>query len=85
MLIGVCYAVHCPVPPPCCLQYVVETRFVGERELGTGHAEIVDVKERIVEVAQPGPTCPANTGMLYCKKVSSVSALPAVWHVATRV
>jgi hypothetical protein len=46
----------------CCLQYVVETRFVGERELGTSHAEIVDVKERIVEVAQPGPTCPANTG-----------------------
>jgi hypothetical protein len=62
MLICVCCAVHCPVPSLLCLQYVVETRFVGERELGTGHAEIVDVKERIVEVAQPGPTCPANTG-----------------------
>lgn len=55
-------------------QYVVETRFVGERELGTSHTEIVDVKERIVEVAQPGPACPANTGeagILYWRGVYS--------------
>jgi hypothetical protein len=44
------------------LQYVVETRFVGERELGVSHTEIVAVKERVVEVAQPGPACPANAG-----------------------
>jgi len=47
-----------------CVQYVVETRFVGEREVaGAGAGEIVDVKERVVEVAEPGPRCPANAGM----------------------
>lgn len=75
----------------CCasLQYVVETRFVGERELGTGHTEIVDVKERVGEVAQPGPTCPANTGRYISNTVScrrwpvtlviSVLPAPAAW------
>ncbi len=47
------------------LQYVVETRFVGEREHGVAGAEIVDVKDRVVEVAEPGPTCPVNTGVTY--------------------
>lgn len=46
----------------CCLQYVVKTRFVGEAERGVAGAEVVDVGERVVEVAQPGPTCPVGTG-----------------------
>jgi hypothetical protein len=44
------------------LQYVVETRFVGEKEMGVAGAEIIDTKHRVVDVAEPGPTCPANTG-----------------------
>ena len=45
------------------LQYVVETRFVGERAVaGAGTGEIIDVKERVVEGAEPGPRCPANAG-----------------------
>ena len=44
------------------LQYVVETRFVGEKEKGVAGAEIVDVKDRVVDVAEPGATCPVNTG-----------------------
>lgn len=56
------------------MQYVVETRYVGERELGTSHTEVVDVKERIVEVAQPGPTCPANTGQYTLDPVEIVSS-----------
>jgi hypothetical protein len=50
---------------PCCcvlLQYVVETKFVGEQEMGIAGADIVDIKTRVVDVAQPGPTCPVNTG-----------------------
>lgn len=43
-------------------QYVVETRFVGEKEMGVAGAEIVDIKDRVVDVAAPGPTCPVNTG-----------------------
>jgi hypothetical protein len=56
-------------PPVVCalyhslLQYVVETRFVGEKEMGVAGAEIVDVKDRVVDVAAPGPTCPVNTGV----------------------
>jgi hypothetical protein len=46
----------------CLLQYVVETKFVGEQEMGAAGADIVDVKTRVVDVAQPGPTCPVNTG-----------------------
>lgn len=45
-------------------QYVVETRFVGEREHGVAGAEIVDVKDRVVDVAAPGPACPANAGQV---------------------
>jgi hypothetical protein len=45
------------------VQYVVETRFVGEKEMGVAGAEIVDVKDRVVDVAAPGPTCPVNTGV----------------------
>jgi hypothetical protein len=41
---------------------VVETRFVGEKEMGIAGAEIIDTKHRVVDVAEPGPTCPANTG-----------------------
>jgi hypothetical protein len=44
------------------VQYVVETRFVGEKEMGVAGAEIVDIKDRVVDVAAPGPTCPVNTG-----------------------
>jgi hypothetical protein len=44
------------------LQYVVETKFVGEQEMGIAGADIVDIKTRVVDVAQPGPTCPVNTG-----------------------
>ncbi len=51
-----------PSLPFALLQYVVETRFVGEKEMGVAGAEIVDVKDRVVDVAAPGPTCPANTG-----------------------
>jgi hypothetical protein len=48
----------------CCvlLQYVVETKFVGEQEMGVAGADIVDIKTRVVDVAQPGPACPVNTG-----------------------
>lgn len=49
-----------------CLQYVVEPRFVGEVEQGMAGAEIVGVKERVVNVAAPGPACPVNAGMLCC-------------------
>lgn len=49
-----------------CLQYVVETRFVGEKEQGVAGAEIVGVKERIVDQAAPGPACLANAGMCCC-------------------
>ncbi len=53
---------------PPVLQYVVETRFVGEKEMGFAGGEIVDVKERVVDVAAPGPTCPANTGELLTRR-----------------
>jgi hypothetical protein len=49
---------------PSALQYFVETRFVGEKEMGVAGAEIIDTKHRVVDVAEPGPTCPANTGRL---------------------
>lgn len=52
---------------------MVETRFVGEKEMGVAGAEIVDVKDRVVDVAAPGPTCPVGTGKtLNC-------CLPCTW------
>lgn len=59
------------------LQYVVEIRFVGERELGTSHTEIVDVKKCVVEVAQPGPTCPASTGECATPVCDAIAAVDA--------
>ena len=44
---------------------MVETKFVGEKEMGVAGAEIVDVKDRVVDVAAPGPTCPVNTGVSF--------------------
>lgn len=46
-------------------QYVVETRYVGERPIpsATG-ATIIDTTERVVERAEPGPKCPVGTGQI---------------------
>jgi hypothetical protein len=45
------------------LQYVVETRFVGEQAIpsSTG-ATVIDSTERVVESAEPGPACPTGVG-----------------------
>ena len=58
-----CFFVLC-AHLPALLQYVVETKFVGEKEMGVAGAEIMDIKDRVVDVAAPGPTCPVNTGKL---------------------
>lgn len=68
------YAVSAPFNCP--LQYVVETRFVGEREQGVAGADIVDVKERVVDVAAPGPTCPVNTGEIHTWRPAAIAAGP---------
>lgn len=40
-------------------EFVTETRFVGERPIPAAAGETsLGVTERIVEAAQPGPTCP---------------------------
>eukprot|EP00877_Chromochloris_zofingiensis_P008129 jgi/Chrzof1/356/Cz01g12220.t1 len=53
------YVEHHPVEK----QYVVETRFVGERAIPTTQPITpVDVKEYEVERAAPGPKCPIGTG-----------------------
>jgi hypothetical protein len=63
------------------LQYVVETRFVGEVEHGVAGAEIVDVKDRVVDVAAPGPACPANAGMCCCHSLLCLVTSP-YWCIA---
>jgi hypothetical protein len=46
-------------------QYVVETRFVGEQPVASATgASVLDVTERVVEEADPGLRCPANTGQI---------------------
>eukprot|EP00878_Enallax_costatus_P000508 GHUV01000602.1.p1 GENE.GHUV01000602.1~~GHUV01000602.1.p1 ORF type:complete len:213 (+),score=63.17 GHUV01000602.1:971-1609(+) len=46
-------------------KYVVETRFVGEAPIASATgASVIDTTERIVEVAEPGPRCPANAGQV---------------------
>ena len=53
------YVEHHPVEK----QYVVETRFVGERAIASGAGvTVVGQDEYVVEAAQPGPKCPINTG-----------------------
>jgi hypothetical protein len=64
MLTSLLHVIILSCLPPALLQYVVETKFVGEKEMGVAGAEIVDVKDRVVDVAAPGPTCPVNTGKL---------------------
>ena len=53
------YVEHHPVEK----QYVVETRFVGEKAAaGGGGVDVVGQDEYVVEAAEPGPKCPINTG-----------------------
>ncbi|GBF99064.1 hypothetical protein Rsub_11835 [Raphidocelis subcapitata] len=41
-------------------QFVTETRFVGERPVASATGETsLGVTERVIEAAEPGPTCPA--------------------------
>lgn len=55
------YVEHHPVEK----QYVVETRFVGERPVATGAGvTVVGQDEYVVEAAEPGPKCPVNTGRI---------------------
>ena len=53
------YVEHHPVEK----QYVVETRFVGEKAVAAGAGvTVVGQDEYVVEAAEPGPKCPINTG-----------------------
>jgi hypothetical protein len=53
------YVEHHPVEK----QYVVETKFVGEKPIAAGAGvTVVGQDEYVVEAAEPGPKCPVNTG-----------------------
>jgi hypothetical protein len=53
------YVEHHPVEK----QYVVETKFVGEKATSKGAGvEVVGQDEYVVEAAEPGAKCPVNTG-----------------------
>jgi hypothetical protein len=64
------YVEHNPVEK----QYVVETRFVGERAVPSANgATVIDTNEYVVDAAAPGAKCPANTGAILDQAIDGIT------------